>query len=165
MVRKEAPGTIVSTIVGAELDSDSFRKELLSCMARSHLNRRCLLIHRIEPLASAAGRILNGSREKLGAYRVVVVVIRDNRKRDFLLECPDLMDWVGTCVARAEDLAPALTLRRVRKMIRELEKQAGMNSHEFQEKWAQGHVEPTEEHWLWNELLNIRSSMESGGQR
>ena len=110
-LRKNQPDTVLSKLLCGDLDSGSFGEKLLGQCGRRDAAKRCLLVYRIEPLASAAAGILNGYRERLAAFRSVVVVIRDNRRRDFVTACPDLMDWVGTCVVRVEDVGPAITLR------------------------------------------------------
>ncbi len=110
-LRKDRPDTILSKFSCGDLDSRSFGENLLRRFTKKDAAKRCLLVYRIEPLAPAAAEILNGYRERLAAFRAVVVVIRGNRRRDFLAACPDLMDWVGTCATRAEDVGPPITLR------------------------------------------------------
>ncbi len=109
-VRKERSGTVFSKFACADLDSAAFEKKLRKRLSEKNAAECCLLIYQIEPLANAAGKILNGYREWLASFRAVIVVIRDNRQRDLLMACPDLMDWVGTNVVRAEDLGPPITL-------------------------------------------------------
>jgi hypothetical protein len=157
-LRKEREGTILSKLDAKDLDSASFQEQLLAALARRDGSNRCLLIYRIEPLAPAAGRILNGFRERQTSLRAVIVAVRENRKRDFITQCPDLVHWVGTRVVRAEDLAPPLTLRDVNAAIRRMEQQFATTSKDFQAKWYRGEVEATDDHWLWNELLAIRAS-------
>jgi len=110
-LRTKHPDTTLLKLACADLDSASFEKKLLARLRRKNIGKCCLLVYQIEPLARAAAGILNGYRERLASFRAVVLVIRDNRRRDFLIACPDLMDWVGTCVARAEDLGPPIVLR------------------------------------------------------
>lgn len=155
----ERPDTVLSKLCGVSLDSASFQEELLGVLARRGSSKRCLLVYEIEPLVSAAGRILNGFRERLGALRVVIVTIRENRRRDFLTVCPDLMDWIGTNVARAEDLAPPLTLREIDAAIRRFETKFQMSTEQFRAKWAEGQVEPSDDAWLWNELVALREDV------
>ncbi len=109
-LREERPDTVLSKLACADLDSAAFEEKLLKRLSKKNAAECCLLIYQIEPLATAAGRILNGYRKRLASFRAVVVVIRDNRQRDLLIACPDLMDWVGTNVVRAEDLGPPITL-------------------------------------------------------
>ena len=153
------PGTVLSKLEGTDLDSTSFEEKMARSLGRRDTGKRVFLIYRIEPFASAAAKILNGYRERLTCLRVVILVIRENRRRDFVLACPDLMDWVGTLVARAEDLAPALTLRQVNTSIKRLERQFGMSTKDFQAKWRAGEIKRSDEHWFWNELIAIRDRM------
>lgn len=111
VLREYLPDTVLSKFACADLDSASFEEKLLARLRRKNTAKCCLLVYQIEPLTSAAANILNGYRERLASFRAVIVVIRDNRRRDFLTACPDLMDWVGTCVVRAEDVGPPITLR------------------------------------------------------
>ena len=158
-LRAERSDTVMANLVGADLDSAGFQAKLTASMARRDAQKRCLLVYQIEPLVSAAGEILNGYRERLGRFRAVVVAIRENRKRDFLRVCPDLMDWVGTNVVRVEDLAPALTVQKVNALIKEYEHRFAMTSDRFQEMWNRGEVESQGDQWFWNELIAIRSSI------
>lgn len=157
-LREEHSDTILSRLSAAELDSASFPERLLRCLERRDGSRRCLLVYRIEPLAPAAARILNGFRERLASQRAVVVVIRENRKRDFVTDSPDLMDWVGTSAARAEDLGPAISLREIKASIKELERRHGMSSERFLKESTQGRLESSEDYWLWNELIAMRAA-------
>lgn len=163
-LRAERAGTILSKLSGADLDSVSFPQELLKCLGRGQAGKRCLLVYRIEPLAPAAARILNGLRERLASLQAVIVAIRENRKRDLVTECPDLMDWVGTSVVRAEDLGPPFTLRDVNAAIRRFEDRFGLPSKQFQAKWSQGRIDATDDHWMWNELLAIRAALKTSAQ-
>jgi hypothetical protein len=158
-LRAERKGTILSKLAAKDMDSATFHEKLLRSLSRRDGSKRCLLIYGIEPLAPAAGRILNGFRERLTSLRAVIVTIRENRKRDFITECPDLVHWVGTRVVRAEDLAPPFTLRDVNAAIRRMEQQFGMTSREFQRRWYQGQVDAADDHWVWNELLAIRADL------
>ena len=161
VLRSEQPGTVFSKIDGAELDSGLFEEKMSAILNRRDADERALLIYRIEPLTSAAGRILNGYRERLAGLRTAIVLIRENRRRDFVVTCPDLMDWIGTLVARAEDLAPPLTLREVNAAVKRIERQFGLSTKDFQTKWRSGEVERNEDHWFWNELIAIRDEMKS----
>ena len=160
-VRAECPGTILTRLCSADLDSASFQEQLVARLNRRDASKRCLLVYRIEPLASAAARILNGFRERLASLKAVVLAVRENRKRDFVMECPDLMDWVGPGVVRAEDLGPPMTLRDVNAAIRHFERHFEITSRDFQEQWSQGQVDATDDHWLWNELLAIRAALKA----
>lgn len=110
-LRKYHSDTVLSKLTCADLDSASFGEKLVGRLDRRNARKCCLLVYQIEPLAVAAAGILNGYRERLAAFRAVVLVIRENRRRDFLSACADLMDWVGTCVVRAEEVGPPITLR------------------------------------------------------
>lgn len=162
-LRAECPGTVLTRLCSDDLDSASFQEQLLARLNRRDASKRCLLVYRVEPLASAAATILNGFRERLASLKAVVVAIRDNRKRDFVLECPDLMDWVGPSVVRAEDLGPPMTLHEVNAAIREYEQRFGISSKELQTRWSQGQVEATDDYWLWNELLALRAALKRAG--
>ncbi len=160
-LRREQPGTILSKLDGADLDSASFEERISIALGRRDASKCALLIHGIEPLTTASAEILNGYRERLASFRATIVMIRENRRRDFVVACPDLMDWIGTLVARAEDLAPPLTLREVNAAVKRIERQFGMSTKDFQTKWHGGEVERTEDHWFWNELIAIRDEMKS----
>ncbi len=149
---------------GTNLDSSGFQARLFKFMNRKNVGQRCLLVHEIETLAPAAAAALNENREGLAVFRAVIVVIRENHYRDFMMACPDLMDWVGTKVARAEDFQPPLTLARVKSAIRNLEKRSGMPTKEFQEKWASGQLPSNDDSWFWNELVAIRERLGKGSK-
>lgn len=161
-LRREAAAVTLSKLPCADLDGASFQQRIVKSLRRPSAAQRCLLIYRIEPLAVAAATVLNGFRERLASYAAVIVVIRENRRRDFVVACPDLMDWVGTSVTRAEDLAPPLTLRDVNATIRRFEEQFGMSTRDFQDKWQRGEIQPSDDHWFWNTLIAIRDGMKSG---
>jgi len=110
-------------------------------------------------MAPAAGMILNGYREKLSQLKAVSLVIRENRYRDFSIECPDLMDWVGLTIAHAEQVARPLTLAEVTSSIRKLETRHGMTSKVFARKWVTGSVDSSDDKWLWNELIALKAQM------
>ncbi|MFH1919683.1 MAG: hypothetical protein ABIP48_07370 [Planctomycetota bacterium] len=160
-LRGERTDTILSRRSAADLDSVTVHEQLLAGLDRRDGSKRCLLVYGIEPLAPAAARTLNGFRERLVSLRAVIVAIRENRKRDFVTDCPDLMDWVGTSVARAEDLAPPMTLRDVNAAVRRFEERFGITSKEFLEEWSRGQMEATDDHWLWNDLLAVRAGLKT----
>jgi hypothetical protein len=162
-LRRHRSDTVLSRLAGGSLDSESFERELLRALAMRHPSRRCLLVDQIEPLAPAAGAVLNGYREKLAALRAAVLMIRDDRYRDFAMACPDLMDWVGPNIARAEDLGPPFTLADIVASIRILEKRHGMRSAKFQQKWSGGKLEGNEEYSLWNELIAMQEGLREPG--
>ncbi len=155
-VASSSPGATVSEIVGGDLDSTAFAEVLAAQMTEWNAGNRVLLIREVESLATKAGRILNGFRERLASFTAVVVVIREDRSRDFRSACPDWMDWVGTFVVRAEDVAPPLTLDDVDAAIRRLEVRYGMDSQTFVCQRQEGSLQPMHDSWLWSELLAIR---------
>jgi hypothetical protein len=150
---------------GEGLEGESFQRVLVEWLDKRNASRRCLVVYQIESLLSAAGAVLNGFRERLGRLRAVVVVIRENRHRDFVAACPDVMDWVGHNVGRAEDLGPPFTLRDVNTAIRALEKRFRMTSAEFREKWIRGELEPSDDLSVWGQLLGLRTTLESKAKR
>lgn len=157
---KTADGNAVLTKVDAStFDSAAFDEAVRRTLAKRDAARRCVLLSGMEPLASSAGRILNGYRERFSEFRALIVLLRANGKRDFMLECPDLMDWVGTRVARAEDLLPPLAKRDIRTALRTLEKKRGMTSADFLEKWRAGELPTSDELSYWAELIAIRDSL------
>ena len=161
-LRELDPPVSLLRLPGTNLDSDGFQARLFQLINRKYRTQRCLLVHEIESLAPAAGAALNGNREGLAVFRAVIVVIRENHYRDFVIACPDLMDWVGTKVARAEDFQPPVTLARVSSAIKDLEKKSGMTSKEFQEKWASGELQSSDDFWFWSELLALRTRLSKG---
>lgn len=163
-VRAECPGTVLTRLCSADLDSVSFQEQLVVRLNRRDASKRCLLLYRVEPLASAAATILNGFRERLGSLKAVVIAIRENRKRDFVVACPDLMDWVGPTVVRAEDLGPPMTPHEINAAIGEYERRFGISSKEFQTRWCQGQVEAGDDYWLWNELLALQAALKTAGK-
>ena len=158
-LREAVAGVTLVRLSGANLDSDGFQARLFQLINRKCRTQRCLLVHEIESLAPAAAAALNGNRERLAVFCAVIVVIRENHYRDFVIACPDLMDWVGTRVARAEDFRPPLTLARVTSAIKDLEKRSGMSSKQFRQKWASGELASTDDFWFWNELLALRARL------
>jgi len=162
VLRDLDPPVSLLRLPGTNLDGDGFQARLFQLINRKYRTQHCLLVHEIETLAPAAAAALNGSRERLAVFRAMIVVIRENHYRDFVMACPDLMDWVGTRVARAEDFQPPLTLARVRSAIKDLEKRSGMSSKAFREKWASGELASTDEFWFWNELLALRARLGKG---
>lgn len=163
-LRREQAGMVLSKLNGADLDSASFEERISTALGRRDVSTCALLVYGIEPLTTASAGILNGYREKLARFRATIVMIRENRRRDFVVACPDLMDWMGTLVARAEDLAPPLTLREVNAAVKRIERQFGMSTKEFLTKWHSGEVERNDDHWFWNELIAIRHEMKSAAK-
>jgi hypothetical protein len=159
---KMDPPVSLLKLSGANLDSKGFQAQLFRLVQREYQTPPCLLVHEIETLAPSAAAALNGSREGLAVFQGVVVAIRENHYREFIMACPDLMDWVGPNVARAEDFQPPLTLARVRSAIRDLEKRSGMTSREFGEKWASGDLRSSDDFWFWNELIALRERLHKG---
>lgn len=164
VLRELDPPVSLLRLPGTNLDSDGFQADLFRLINRKYRRQRCLLVHEIESLAPAAAAALNGSRERLAVFRAVIVVIRENHCRDFAMACPDLMDWVGTRVARAEDFQPPLTLARVTSAIKDLEKRSGMRTKEFREKWANSQLPSNDEYWFWNELLELHARLSKGNK-
>jgi hypothetical protein len=155
--------TLVFKISAAQLDRQTFSEHLLKSLRRRDVGRICLLIYEIEPLAGTIGRILNGYRERLASLRGIVVAVRVNRQRDLFLECPDLLDWVGSMTGRAEDLGPPITLRGVRKAIRRFEESYGISSEQFVEQCISPESHDLPDAWEWEELLAIKSDLEKAG--
>lgn len=150
--------TIVSEIIGTSLNSQSFLETFLAALEKTDAHKTCLVLYEMEPLLSAAGRILNGYREKLASFRAVIIANRQNRQRDLLIECPDLMDWIGLTISHAEDLSPPFTLLEVNEAIKNLEKHYQMKSAKFVEKYLSG--DKVKDAWLWMELIYIRLELE-----
>jgi hypothetical protein len=117
------------------------------------------VISEIEPLASTVGRVLNGYREWLRSLRGLVLCVRENRLRDVSLEAPDLLDWIGPLMGRAEDLGPPLSLSGIKNAIRKLEERHGMSSREFASRSSQEGQELPDA-WQWRELLSVKSDLE-----
>lgn len=159
VVRKIRTGTVVSKLQVAEMDRKEFSERLLKSFQRRDSAAVCLLIYEIESLAASVGKILNGYRERLSSLRATVLAIRENRQRDLFIECPDLLDWVGPMVGRAEDLGSPLSLETVRKAISRFEKTHGMTSTRFQKAFAAGDIAGLSDAWEWNELLAIESDL------
>ncbi len=160
VLRKHRADTLVSKIHVAKLDRQAFSEQILKTLKRRDAARICLLIYEIEPLASSVGRILNGYRERIASLRALVLCIRENRLRDLLLECPDLVDWIGSMVGRAEDLGSPLTLPRVRKAIRSFERRHGLKSKEFVKQLKAGGGHDLADAWVWEELLAVKCELE-----
>jgi hypothetical protein len=96
----------LSVLDAENLDSRGFEEAICAVLDSDSASSTCLTIKNIEPLTSLAVEIMNGLRERLINLRALIILIRANRKRDLLLSCPDLMDWVGPNLFRAEDLGP-----------------------------------------------------------
>lgn len=163
VLRAHSLNITVSRIDGSSLDSESFSKRLLGALIKKNASSTCLLVWHVEPLVAAAGKILNGFRERLSCVEAVVIAIRKDRKRDFFLQCPDLMDWIGLTVARAEDLGRPLTLRDVKKSIRDFEQRYKTTTAAFLKKWESGAVPDIDDGWLWKELIAMKDDLESVG--
>jgi hypothetical protein len=163
-LRRNRPDTVLARLSGEGMDRESFQRELVKMLGRRNGCRRCLLVCQIESLLSAAGTVLNGFRERLGGLRALIIVIRQNRRCDFVAACPDLMDWVGHNIGRTEDLGPPFTLANVVDSIRILEHRHGMRSGEFQKKWKSGVLDSRDEYSLWAELIALRASLREGGK-
>lgn len=158
-LRKVSRNTSLAKINGFTLDSVSFEKILNEkCSSRRNKNT-VLLISEIESMAEKAGAILNGYREKLSQLKSVVIVIRENKYRDLADHCPDLMDWIVLPVGHAEQMASPLTLGEVNSSIKKLETQFGMTSKAFAKHWAAGTEHPSDDKWLWNELIAFRTEL------
>ncbi len=158
-IRKAAPGTQVKSLPGIDLDSDSFRRELIQMVQRRDAGRTCLVVHDIEELVSAAGAILNGSRELFVRLRAIIIAIRENRVRDLAIACPDLMDWIGVSIARADDLSPPLRRIDIERRLRRIEKKYNTSSDKFVENRSRIEAASRGDAWLWSELLAIRSTL------
>ena len=70
-VASSSPGAAVSEIVGGDLDSTTFAEVLAAQLTEWNAGNRVLLIREIEALATKAGRILNGFRERLASFTAV----------------------------------------------------------------------------------------------
>ncbi|MFI5456071.1 MAG: hypothetical protein ACHRXM_11535 [Isosphaerales bacterium] len=159
-LRQSRSDTLVFKLPVAQLDRRTFSEKLLELVSRRDAGRICLLIYEIEPLAGTVGRILNGYRERLASFRGMVVAVRANRQRDFFLECPDLLDWIGTMTGRAEDLGTPLTLRRVTEAIRRFEESHGISSAEFVNRHKTRDRNDFSDAWQLEELIAIKSELE-----
>ena len=126
-------------------------------LSGNDLGRTSLLVYGVEELLTAAGTLLNGFRERLGYLRATVIAVRENRRRDFLMACPDLVDWIGPRIARVEDFVGPLTAPQIRRAIRNLANKYGISSEAFlRDHGAAGGVSKADA-WLWAELLAIAS--------
>jgi len=124
------------------------------------ISTTCLVLYGLEPLVSSAAKILNGFRERLANAKCVIIAIRENRQRDFIIDCPDLMDWIGLQVARAEDLSVPFTASDVRKLLKEFEIRYGKSSEQFlKEMQAEKSGDPIDG-WFWRELLHVEEDLE-----
>lgn len=164
-LRAQTSGTVVARIDGVSLDSESFSRSLLSALTKKSASNTCLLIYQIEPLAAAAGKVLNGFRERLSSMQAVVIAIRGDRIRDLIIQCPDLMDWIGLTVARAEDLERPFTIRDVRKSIKQLEQRNNISTAAFLKKWEAGTSQDIDDGWLWKELIAVKRELEGHGSQ
>lgn len=164
-IREQKKDTVITQTACGNLDSETFAMTLISSFRKRDASRRLLLLYEIEPLVGAVGRVLNGFRERLSLFRAVIVAVREDRRRDLLIECPDLIDWIGLSVARAEDFGPAFTLRDIRASVKEFEQRYGISSKAFMEQWDTGHADTIGESWLWKELIAIQRELEAQSRK
>lgn len=155
---------ILTTISAEQLDSHSFSQQLLTALENPEEARKtCLLVTAIEPMTTIVAQILNGYRERLASCKAVVITIRNNRRRDFIMHCPDLMDWVSpSLVGRVEDLGPLVipfTLEDVKHSLRVFEKRYQLSSDDFHHQYVLGQVNHIDEAWFWAELLRIHQDL------
>src|SRR6266478_2488125 len=80
-VRNQSSAKLVH-IVGGELDSPGFESRLREVLSSKHARKTFLLVDQIEPLVSAAGRVMNGYREEIATVLALVVAIRRDRQRE-----------------------------------------------------------------------------------
>jgi hypothetical protein len=154
--------SILTQLCGTDLDGKAFLEKLIQVIDRKNAARTCLLIYRIEELLGGAACVLNGNRERLGALRACVLAVRRDRIRDLSVAAPDLLDWIGLTIARAEDVGPPLTLRMVKASIKAYEDHYGIKSPEFLERWRRRDVANIADAWLWKESLRIKEELKKG---
>jgi hypothetical protein len=154
---------LLATISAGQLNSHSFSQQLLNVFDHPEVGKTCLLVMEIEPMTSKAAEILNGYREHLATFKAVVITIRNNRRRDFIMHCPDLMDWVTpSLVGCVEDLGPPVipfTLEDVEHSLRVFEERYQLSSDEFHRQYVLGQVNHIAEAWFWAELLRIHQDL------
>lgn len=151
---------ILSTISAEQLNGDSFSQKLLEALEHPEAGKTCLLVTEIEPMTTIAAQRLNGYREHLASCKAVVITIRNNRRRDFIMHGPDLMGWVDpSLVGRVEELGPPFTIEDVEHSLNVFEKRYQLSSDEFHRQYLLGQVNHIAEAWFWEELLSIRQNL------
>jgi hypothetical protein len=151
----------VALLNGENLNSEQFAGAVHECLQQQSAGATVLVLYDLESLLDAAGRVLNGFRESLRRFRAVVLVVRENRRRDLLAACPDFMDWFGVTAYRAEALSRPFTSSDLRRAIEAFEKKHGMTSKDFARKWEDGHVTNIDDGWMWSELLALQRDMKA----
>ncbi|GEM_PF-2494348 len=148
------------TIAAADMSSEQFGKAVVTSLRNAA--EACLIIYDIESFAGLAGSILNGQRERLGLARAILLCIRTNRFRDFALEAPDVMSWVGNNVAQATDFNETPLRSDVKKSLRLLETKYGMTTSAFLARSDVGKATGIPDAWIWRELATMDRNMRDG---
>jgi hypothetical protein len=161
-LQKRRRNTVVTGIDCARLDSPQLFGRLLKLFSGKEISRTCIVVYGIEPFTSAAARVLNGLRERFASPRALIVAVREDRMRDFMLECPDLMDWIGLTVCRAEDLQNYFSNGDIRKALKRLSQKHKITSAQFLKLWREGKAGTVSDAWLWHELLQLKQSSVGG---
>ncbi len=157
------PGQAVTLlkVSAKKFDSRRLLKKLLDAADSPEASKSCLLITDIEAMAPVAARVLNDLREYLGRFRATVITIQGDQYHDFVVECPDLMSWVGIFTEYMEDLVPvSLTKEDLDISIRKFEEHYQMDSAKFLEQYDAGMLN-MHDAWFWKELLAIQSDWEA----
>ncbi len=84
--------------------AEEFHKEIMSISDAENHKRTILVVTNVDPLLPTGGRILNGCRERLTRF-MVIIVLRENSLRNFQISAPDLMGLIGSYFASAEQMA------------------------------------------------------------
>jgi hypothetical protein len=154
------PNLLVRSINCKDMGAIEFAHAFVVAIEHPDASRICFVFYGVEALAIAAGRILNGFRERITHARAVVVVIREDRKRDFMLQAPDLMDWIGTMVTRAEDMEKPFTNEEINTIISRFEQRYELSTKAFRKKWDLGKAIDIPDAWLWRELILMKEELE-----
>jgi hypothetical protein len=165
VLRRTDRGLPVLLLGGENLNSDEFEEALHERLQRHNAGATVLVLYDLESLLDAAGRVLNGFRERMRSFRAVILVVRENRRADLFAACPDFVDWLGIAVHRAEALSPPFTLSDVRRAIRAFERKHGMSNQVFSRQWEDGKVTNMDDGWMWNELLALYRNMKTTAKR
>lgn len=151
---------ILTTISAGQLDSHSFSQQLLIALSNPEASKTCVLVTAIEPMTTIAAQILNGYRERLASCKAMVIIIRNNWRRDFIMHGPDLVDWVDpSLMGRVEELGPPFTIEDVEHSLKVFEERYQLSSEEFYQQYVLGQVNHIAEAWFWVELLRIHQDL------
>lgn len=154
----------VFPVSARNFDSTDFLKTLQDIITKKEdaqvLPQICLLIVDIETITPDASTILNSFREHLGSFYASIIVIRKDEYYNFVLGCPDLMDWVGTLIGSIEDLIPtSFTIEELKCSIKALEEKYTLTSAEFIKQYNANTLHNIPDTWLWKELLEILDNL------